>query len=69
MGSQAVWVLNEEESEMKYVVIENDVKKDFLEKVAEAIEKGWIPQGGVAVYYDSNLLKTWYAQAMVKNEA
>jgi len=53
---------------MRYVVIEHDVKKDFLDRVAEAIAKGWILQGGVCVYYDSNMLKTWYAQAMVKNE-
>lgn len=51
---------------MQYIVIENDVKKVFLEKVAEAISKGWTLQGGVCVYYDSNMLKTWYAQSMVK---
>jgi len=45
---------------LEYWVIENGNRNRFLQEVAEAIELGWVPQGGVSCY------SMMYLQAMVR---
>jgi hypothetical protein len=52
---------------MEYKVIEvTDDAQTLQEAVNEHIQKGWEPQGGVAIYYSTNS-NTWrYYQAIVR---
>jgi hypothetical protein len=45
---------------MKYTVVRENSTKELLEKVNSLIERGWIPQGGIAVSDNG-----FYVQAMI----
>jgi len=47
---------------MEYKVVKGD-DRDFGDKIDIEMSSGWVPQGGVAVYYDGS---TMYYQAMVR---
>lgn len=52
---------------MKYTILEAISISRLMEQVAGAIEKGWVPQGGVAVNSVSPVRNdVTYYQAMVK---
>ena len=51
---------------IKYVIIEDWNRQSLERRVNLLIPIGWIPQGGLAVYYDTQDNTTIYLQAMVR---
>ena len=51
---------------MKYRIISNTSQGELVEKVNEAIEEGWSPQGGMAMAVRPAGDDLGFAQAMVK---
>lgn len=50
---------------MKYRVVECSSSSELQFRVQQHIDEGWVPQGGVAVYFMANRSNTVYVQAMV----
>ena len=46
---------------MLYTLVRENSAKELIEKVTSLIERGWIPQGGIAVSDNG-----FYIQAMIK---
>ncbi len=55
-------------SKLEYMILETDKTKNFLEMlVNEAIEEGWVPQGGVCrTDFDIASDGLRYMQAMIR---
>lgn len=52
---------------MEYTVIEHHNLREFVERVNQAIAKGWRPQGSASVAYHYSGSAS-YVQAMVKED-
>lgn len=50
---------------MKYRVVEGCSAGDLQFKVQQALDEGWVPQGGVAMCFLTNRSERAFAQAMV----
>lgn len=53
---------------MEYTVIEHHNLREFVERVNQAIAKGWTPLGGMSVSYHYSGSAS-YVQAMVKEQS
>ena len=51
---------------LQYAVIEAENASELERKVAEHIDDGWYPFGGVSLSVDESGNCIWYAQAMVE---
>ena len=51
---------------MLYTIVSEDTALDLSLAIQDFIKAGWIPQGGVAIYWAGE--HTTYYQAMIKNK-
>jgi len=51
-----------------YRIVEADTAPNLQNLVLDALDRGWQPQGGIAVGYSSTSGKWWYYQAMIRVE-
>ena len=53
----------------KYIVVRGDTEEDLMTLVNEAIEAGYLVQGGVSMAYSQSSMRFRFAQAMVLSSA